>query len=464
MFDDGQQLDLEAAPSRLHRSRHRKAAMLLLISGGLPTVATFLGFLGLLWWPFEIISNYRPQYALILVGVMIAMLFTKRFFWALLLLLPIAMNLALIVPLYIPTQLQLQVQERQQKAMDEAARLALNSEPHPPRNFESNNSMAQIIRYDENAKVMRDGLMWYVSDEPIMIMNLDMNVAARGSEHVMSLINDGQADIILAQSVTQATLKQLSMYGTPYRIHNSLPQEDGYGIALLSRVSLPPKIRVIDSTTVELSHEQPGPPALKVTIQWFERRIQLLMVHLPGPWTANNAKVYREQFESIVTWVNEQDDPVVVMGNFNATPWSAHFSAMLRKTGLINSQIGFGIQPTWPASGGFPLGEIPVDHCLHSQQLVSVERGSGPTNGAAHRPMIVKLNWRTAQEKPTPEEQAKEKEAIVESMKQKRSDELSDSPKKKPAVKKKSDAKKKSENTKQDQKKSDNKAKATTTK
>ncbi len=78
--------------------------------------------------------------------------------------------------------------------------------------------------------------------------------------------------------------------------------------------------------------------------------------------------------------------------------------------------------------------------------------------------MIVKLNWRTAQEKPTPEEQAKEKEAIVESMKQKRSDELSDSPKKKPAVKKKSDAKKKSENTKQDQKKSDNKAKATTTK
>ncbi|MFG0248900.1 MAG: endonuclease/exonuclease/phosphatase family protein [Phycisphaeraceae bacterium JB051] len=443
MRDDAQQLDLEAAPPRLYRSRHRKAAMLLLISGGVPALATFLGFLGLLWWPFDILANYRPQYALILVGVMLALFVTKRFLWGLLLLLPIALNVVLIVPLYIPTDQQIKVQERMliQEQAKLAKALANGEDATPVRNTNT----AQIIRYDEEAKVMRDGLMWHVSDEPLMIMNLDMNVAERGSEHVMNLINDGQADIILAQSITESTLKQLSMHGTPYRIHNSMPQDDDYGIAMLSRVSLPPKIRITASDTISLTNDKLSTPAITATVLWYDRQFQLLMVHLPGPWSPNGAKQYKKHIDGIVTWVNAQDDPVVVMGNFNATPWSAHFSDLLQKTGLNNSQIGFGIQPTWPASGGFPIGEIPVDHCLHSEQLVTVERGMAQTNGADHRPLIVKLNWLIPQEKPTKQEQAQEEQALIDAMKQKRQNQLDNTatPKKKKAAAEKKKAEKK---------------------
>ena len=171
------------------------------------------------------------------------------------------------------------------------------------------------------------------------------------------------------------------------------------------------------------------------------------MVHLPGPWTLNNAKLYRDQLRGIVQWVNEQDDTVIVMGNFNTTPWAAHFSDMLQKTGLINSQIGFGIQPTWPASGGFPLGEIPVDHCLHSEQLIAVKRGSGPTNGADHRPMIVDLSWVNPQEKPSQEEQAKEEQAIIDTMKQRREAQKADKPQNNADTQK--DSKKKNTSTKE---------------
>jgi endonuclease/exonuclease/phosphatase (EEP) superfamily protein YafD len=398
MLDDGQQLDMEATPARMQRTRHRKAAMLLLFCGGLPTLATFLGFLGQLWWPFEILSNYRFQYALILVGVVIAAMFTRRVMWMLLLCLPLALNVVMIIPLYIPTPEQEVV----------LARMAEAAEANPPEPEElddpNDTGMAQIIRYDDKAKILRNGLMWHVSDEPLTIMNLNMNVAERGSEHVMHLINDGKADIILAQSITESTLKQLSMHGTPYRIHNSLPREDGYGIALLSRVSLPPKIRIIQSQTIDLAPEDQGVPAIAATIQWFDRPIELLMVHLSGPWSPSGAKLYREQMQGIVKWVNEQNHPVIVVGDFNATPWAPNFADMLRKTGLINSQIGFGMQATWPASGGFPLGEIPVDHCLHSEQLVTIERGLGPTNGADHRPLIVKLNWLKPHEMPVSDE------------------------------------------------------------
>lgn len=394
MFDDGQQLDMEAAPARFHRTRQRKASVLLLISGGLPTLATFLGFMGLLWWPFEVLANYRAQYALILLGVAVATLLTRRVMWALLICLPLALNIALIVPLYIPTDVQLQVQARTAAAME-------NEDPED--DFgpnDSDNTMAQIIHYDEKSKILRDGLMWHVSDTPLVIMNLNMNVAERGNEHLMNLINNGQADIILAQSVTESTLKQLSMHGTPYRIHHPQTREDGYGMVMLSRVSLPPKIRILDSNWIELAGEKRSIPSIVATILWFDRKIRILMVHLPGPWSQADDMNYRLHYQGIVKWVNEQDDPVIVMGNFNATPWAAHFSDLLRKTGLLNSEIGFGIQPTWPASGGFPLGEIPVDHCLHSDQLATVERGLGPTNGADHRPLIVKLNWVKPHEKP----------------------------------------------------------------
>ncbi|MBL4702520.1 MAG: endonuclease/exonuclease/phosphatase family protein [Phycisphaeraceae bacterium] len=383
MIDDGQQLDLEAAPFRATRSKRRTATWLLLISGGLPMVATLLGFLGLIWWPFELLANYRFQYAFILTGVILAAMMSKRWIWATLLCLPLALNLALIVPLYLPTDLQLQTQTTLPKP--------IAKKNQPPANNHSPDS--HILKHDDSQRITINGQLWRTTDEPLLIMNLNMNVAERGSEHVMQLINEGGADLILAHSVTQATLKQLTMYGTPYRIHSILPRDDEAGMALLARVSLPPKIRITHTAILDLANSTLEAPAIEATLQWLDRPIHLLLVHLTNPWSSRAAKTHNQQIKNIVQWVNKQAHPVIVMGNFSATPWAAHFSDLLRKTGLINSQVGFGIQPTWPANGGFPLGEIPVDHCLHSESLVTVERGLGPTNGADHRPLILKLTW-----------------------------------------------------------------------
>jgi endonuclease/exonuclease/phosphatase (EEP) superfamily protein YafD len=55
----------------------------------------------------------------------------------------------------------------------------------------------------------------------------------------------------------------------------------------------------------------------------------------------------------------------------------------------VNSLDGFGLQPTWPA--GQPWFAIPIDHLLHSDQLTTVERSTGPANGSDHRPIEVTL-------------------------------------------------------------------------
>jgi endonuclease/exonuclease/phosphatase (EEP) superfamily protein YafD len=60
--------------------------------------------------------------------------------------------------------------------------------------------------------------------------------------------------------------------------------------------------------------------------------------------------------------------------------------------GLRNSQIGFGLQPTFPASSIGVL-RVPIDHLLHSQDLRVRDRRLGPALGSDHFSLIVDLEY-----------------------------------------------------------------------
>ena len=94
-------------------------------------------------------------------------------------------------------------------------------------------------------------------------------------------------------------------------------------------------------------------------------------------------------------WSSAQTVPHLIVGDFNATPWSTAFRDMQSAGDLVNSQIGFGRAPTWPAGLG-SFGMIPIDHLLHSEALITVYRQIGEANGSDHKPLIVTLGWREA--------------------------------------------------------------------
>jgi endonuclease/exonuclease/phosphatase (EEP) superfamily protein YafD len=79
-----------------------------------------------------------------------------------------------------------------------------------------------------------------------------------------------------------------------------------------------------------------------------------------------------------------------VVGDFNMTPWSPYFPEILRVSGLKNSLVGAGFQPSWPS--WLPaLLRIPIDHALVSEEFEVVERKVGPHIGSDHRPLIIKI-------------------------------------------------------------------------
>ena len=91
------------------------------------------------------------------------------------------------------------------------------------------------------------------------------------------------------------------------------------------------------------------------------------------------------------SWIAEQESTIVVVGDLNATPWSHAHRTLRNRAGLSDSQRGAGLQPTWLTGLG-PL-MIPIDHALHTPDLISGDRRTGPAAGSDHRPLVEEIAW-----------------------------------------------------------------------
>ncbi|PZO11961.1 MAG: hypothetical protein DCF25_18450 [Leptolyngbya foveolarum] len=106
-----------------------------------------------------------------------------------------------------------------------------------------------------------------------------------------------------------------------------------------------------------------------------------------------------QAFAAVSDYVKLQSDPVILVGDFNASMWSPYYRQLVHQTGLKNSRAGFGLLPTWPSSLSYVklpqlnaltrLVQIPIDHCLASSSLKVVGMHTGPDIGSDHLPIVV---------------------------------------------------------------------------
>lgn len=93
--------------------------------------------------------------------------------------------------------------------------------------------------------------------------------------------------------------------------------------------------------------------------------------------------------------------PLLLVGDLNTTPWSAPFRQLIQTTPLYDSQLGQGIQATWPVFYA-PWGQqqfwgllkalrIPIDHVLLSPEWQVITRQVGPAVGSDHLPVWLEL-------------------------------------------------------------------------
>ncbi len=154
-----------------------------------------------------------------------------------------------------------------------------------------------------------------------------------------------------------------------------------FGNAILVRPGLEVKLRGVGGAA-------DTPRARELDMEFDGVPIRILALHPPSPTSTGKVSTRDEQLAAVPDWAAAQDRPVVIVGDLNASPWS-HAFRPLTDSDLVNSVNGFGLQATWPALLG-PFG-VPIDHLLHSAELTTVTRRTGPSLGSEHRSVFITL-------------------------------------------------------------------------
>jgi endonuclease/exonuclease/phosphatase (EEP) superfamily protein YafD len=118
--------------------------------------------------------------------------------------------------------------------------------------------------------------------------------------------------------------------------------------------------------------------------------VTLLSLHPPTPVRTHKFLNRNKQFSEAAALLRSSKGPRVIVGDLNTTMWSPYFQKLLAESGLRDAKLGFGVLPSWPQ----PLPrflQIPIDHCLVSNDISVAGIRSGGGTGSDHRFLIIDL-------------------------------------------------------------------------
>mgnify|MGYP002777837524 CR=1 FL=1 len=313
----------------------RGLATLLLLGTGLMSLAAWLGPLD---WRLDLLSHLRPHYALLL-----------------------------------------------------ALALSLTAAQRRPRAA----ALAGLLLLVELTQLAPFWLSGQAPAGPPALRLVHFNVLSSNprKDEAVRWLSAAGADLVLVQEVDPAWADALARAPGLVAL-DVVARADNFGIAWLVRQDV--QDRVVRTWREELV---PGIPALAAELDVGGRRVAVLGVHTLPPVRADYAARRDAALAAAARWTADQRAAgrvPVVLGDLNATPFSAPLRRLLADAGLVDSQRGFGLQASWPV--GRPAPQLAIDHCLHDPALTTVARALGPDLGSDHLPLRVDLAWSMGQD------------------------------------------------------------------
>lgn len=195
-------------------------------------------------------------------------------------------------------------------------------------------------------------------------------------------INRIDPDFILLLEATSAMQPLCDALKATYTYQLYQFRDDPYGIALLSRLPMN-QPRLSTSNKNQL-------PSIQTDLHTPCGSFTFIGTHPPPPINRTLAKARNASFHTLSKWTHAARYPVVLMGDLNTTPFAHSFHQLLEESGLHDSTLSFGFQPTWKV--GNPLLQLPLDHFLHDEQITIHQRSVGSDLGSDHRPLLVEFS------------------------------------------------------------------------
>jgi len=304
--------------------------MLLFAVGLGGGIFTLLGFMGKVSWQFDLLSHFRVQYLFGMTAVALILLAVRRYAWGLICLGFAVVNLVVLFPYFLA-----------------GAENQVGSEP------------------------------------TIRVLMSNINTQSGDPEKVHRLIEDIDPDIIVLEELGTRWLGLVAELKLTHPYSCMRIRDDNFGIGLFCKYPLVSgNINYFGSMHV---------PSVVVMVDSPQGKLNVVATHPIPPFNAECAASRNEQLEQVAEYIGQRDReyPLILLGDLNTTPWNIYFKKLLKESSLIDSSGGWGIQPSWPTFS--PLLWIPLDHCLHSEDVSVMNRETGPNVDSDHYPLILDI-------------------------------------------------------------------------
>lgn len=213
------------------------------------------------------------------------------------------------------------------------------------------------------------------SGPELKVLTFNVLTSNPQKEDALAFLTAQNADLLCLQEISIEWLAALQPLRNQYPHAVSYPRSDNFGLLLFSK-------HPISSHFIE--PEKLGTPYLTAEIDWHGTALTLINVHPLPPISSDAATSRNATLARIHHDTRHSTNPVIIAGDFNCTPYSPAFTPL--KKNLRDTARGRGYPATWHR--GNPLLGIPIDHLLHTDELVCTSRHIGPQLGSDHSPLI----------------------------------------------------------------------------
>lgn len=221
---------------------------------------------------------------------------------------------------------------------------------------------------------------------PVRLRVASLNVLDRNRDFaaVERWLRQEQPDVVAFQEAISHWRQMMPVWRNLYP-YQSIGTREGFSeLVLISKHPLKNLRRVALGP-------MPHQAGLAADIEIGGGAVSILTLHAMHPTSAFKVRLVREQHEGLITWSQQQRQAghaVVVLGDFNCTPWSEHFKRMGELSQLQDSSRGSTFAATWQP---WMPWQLLIDHVLFSGDWFMTGRTVGPPVGSDHRPVVVQL-------------------------------------------------------------------------
>lgn len=216
---------------------------------------------------------------------------------------------------------------------------------------------------------------------PFDLVSANLYRANPDKSRAVAWLRDRRPDVVVLLEIDAAWAANLSSLDDVYPHRIVEPREDNFGIAVLSRWPL------ADGTVTTFGGTPY--PNIVATVRFHGRDVRVFATHPHPPFDAASDAAIRAQLGAIAAAAADAPRPCIVAGDFNATPWSTPYRRFAAGSGLRDTALGRGVQPTWNARR--PAPRIPIDHVFVSPDVAVLRRAVGPDIGSDHLPVETTL-------------------------------------------------------------------------